>query len=180
MRTDGDIREVIRTVVSSPEFLAADAYGAKVKSPLELVLSMRRALAAPVDTAAEVIDLLLALEQPPMGRESPDGWPETGAGWLNVGAMRTRVDLATRIAQGGVPSIPIERSPIWRALVGRPADTQVQGMIDMLLNGRVSAETRASMSAAAADVGGGDGYTARDRLRELIALALSSPEFQRR
>ena len=49
-RTDGDIREVVRTIVTSPEFLSPDVYRAKVKSPLELVLSIRRALAAPPDT----------------------------------------------------------------------------------------------------------------------------------
>jgi len=52
LRTDGDIREVLRTIVTSPEFLSPDVYGVKVKSPLEFVLSMRRALSAPVDTAA--------------------------------------------------------------------------------------------------------------------------------
>ena len=35
--TDGDIREVVRTIVTSPEFFAADAYRAKVKSPFEYV-----------------------------------------------------------------------------------------------------------------------------------------------
>src|SRR5687768_316937 len=41
-RTDGDIREVVRTLVTSQEFFASAAYRAKVKSPFELVVSALR------------------------------------------------------------------------------------------------------------------------------------------
>ena len=41
--TDGDIREVVRTIVTSPEFFAPDAYRAKVKTPFEFVVSAVRA-----------------------------------------------------------------------------------------------------------------------------------------
>ncbi|MEO8334859.1 MAG: DUF1800 domain-containing protein, partial [bacterium] len=37
MKTDGDIREVVRTIVTSPEFFSRSAYRSKVKSPFELV-----------------------------------------------------------------------------------------------------------------------------------------------
>jgi uncharacterized protein (DUF1800 family) len=43
-RTDGDIREVVRTIVTSPEFFSHQAYRAKVKSPFEVVLSALRAV----------------------------------------------------------------------------------------------------------------------------------------
>jgi uncharacterized protein (DUF1800 family) len=32
-KTDGDIRDVVRTILNSPEFFAASAYRAQVKSP---------------------------------------------------------------------------------------------------------------------------------------------------
>ena len=35
--TNGDLREVMRTILTSPEFLGPDAYRAKVKSPFEFV-----------------------------------------------------------------------------------------------------------------------------------------------
>src|SRR5207245_2348793 len=42
--TDGDIRKVVATIVTSPEFFSADAYGAKIKKPIELVASAVRAV----------------------------------------------------------------------------------------------------------------------------------------
>ena len=49
LKTDGDIREVVRTIVTSPEFFSRAAYRAKVKSPFELVASALRALGAEPD-----------------------------------------------------------------------------------------------------------------------------------
>ena len=43
LETDGDIREVMRTILTSPEFLAPEAYRAKVKTPFEFVVSALRA-----------------------------------------------------------------------------------------------------------------------------------------
>ena len=42
--TDGDIRRVVVTIVTSPEFFSAEAYRAKIKTPLEVVVSSVRAL----------------------------------------------------------------------------------------------------------------------------------------
>ena len=180
-RTDGDIREVVRTIVTSPEFDSPAVYGAKVKSPLELVLSIRRVLGAPVDTAAEVIDFLVALGQPPFGRLTPDGWPETGSAWATAGAMRERVNLAVRIANGEFPSIPVTAWPEWPTLSTQPFDAQLDGVIRSILSGRVSAATRSAMASARPGLNDADTPDARQlRLRELIALALGSPEFQRR
>ena len=50
-RTDGDIREILTTITSSPEFFSAAAYKSKVKSPFEFVVSAARALGATVETA---------------------------------------------------------------------------------------------------------------------------------
>ena len=50
--TDGDIREVVRTIVTSPEFFAAEAYRAKVKTPFEFVVSAVRATGTDVSQRA--------------------------------------------------------------------------------------------------------------------------------
>jgi uncharacterized protein (DUF1800 family) len=42
-RTDGDIREVVRTIVKSPEFFSRPVYRSKVKSPFEVTVSALRA-----------------------------------------------------------------------------------------------------------------------------------------
>ena len=145
------------------------------------MLSIRRAMGAPSDTAAETIDLLIALDQRPFSKIAPDGWPETAGPWLNLGGMLTRFDIATRIVNGDLPSIPVEAWPPWKALVDQPFDTQVDGVIRELLSGQVSESTRAVLVGSRPAAEGPDTSMGRERtLRELISLALSSPEFQRR
>ena len=45
-RTDGDIRATLETIVTSPEFWSAEAYRAKIKTPLEVVASAVRSTRA--------------------------------------------------------------------------------------------------------------------------------------
>ena len=180
LRTDGDLRAVVREIVMSREFNDPSVYGAKVKTPLELVLSTRRALASPPDTAAEVIDLLIALDQPPFGKATPEGWPETAAPWLSVSAMRERFNLASRVSEGELPSIPVEAWPAWHQLVEQPFDVQLEQVIQTLLNGQASAGTRSALGAVRPVEDKNTPDQRRTSLRELIGLALGSPEFQRR
>jgi uncharacterized protein (DUF1800 family) len=51
-KTDGDIREMLRTIVTSPEFHSKEAHRAKIKSPFELAVSAVRALSADVTIAS--------------------------------------------------------------------------------------------------------------------------------
>ena len=51
LKKDGDIREVLRTMFKSPEFWSPETYRAKVKTPLEFVVSAVRASGAEVDDA---------------------------------------------------------------------------------------------------------------------------------
>jgi uncharacterized protein (DUF1800 family) len=180
-RSDGDIREVMRAIVTSPEFFSPASFRAKIKSPIELVLSMRRALDAPVDSAAELIDLLIGFDQVPFSHLAPDGWPETGAEWLNAGAMRSRFDLAVRVANDDLPSIRLESWPAWQSLSAATFDRQVDGVQRELLHGYLSPETRAALESVRSTARVPVSAEARQRtLRELVAIALASPEFQRR
>src|SRR5258708_38193018 len=52
--TGGDIREVVRTILRSPEFFSAEAYRAKVKSPFEFVVSAVRATGTEITDAMQI------------------------------------------------------------------------------------------------------------------------------
>jgi uncharacterized protein (DUF1800 family) len=43
MKTQGDLREVVRSIITSPEFLSSASFGSKIKSPLEFAVSAVRA-----------------------------------------------------------------------------------------------------------------------------------------
>ena len=180
-RTDGDIREVVRTIVTSPEFNSAGVVGAKIKNPLEFVLSTRRALDAPVDTAGETVDGMIRLGQQPYGHVTPEGWPETASGWMNPGALMKRMDFAVRVSRSEYASIPVESSKLWQSLVDRPFDEQVTGVVAAILNGQVSMELRAALLATRpADYDARSAVSRQHALRRLIALTLGSPAFQQR
>ena len=55
LEKDGDIKEVLTTMVNAPEFWAKDALREKTKSPFELAISAIRATNADVDCAVPVI-----------------------------------------------------------------------------------------------------------------------------
>jgi uncharacterized protein (DUF1800 family) len=73
LATDGDLRETVRAVVTSPEFFDRQYYRAKVKSPFEYVVSAVRALGASPDDA-----LPIARQLAQMGEPSTDCQPPTG------------------------------------------------------------------------------------------------------
>src|SRR5205085_5498638 len=87
LKTNGDIREVVRTIVTSPEFFSRAAYRAKVKSPFELVASALRAVGAQADTTPRAAQMVAFLGAPIFGHQAPNGWPETGDAWMNSGAI---------------------------------------------------------------------------------------------
>ena len=64
LKKDGDIREVLRTMFHSPEFWAADAYRAKMKTPFEFVASAARASGADIQNALPLVGTLNRMGMP--------------------------------------------------------------------------------------------------------------------
>ena len=141
-RTNGDIREVVRTIVTSDEFFSRGVYRAKVKSPFELTVSALRALGARADTTPLSAGLVGRLGQPLYGHQAPNGWPETGAAWINTGAILNRINLGILVAGGRLPAAPLRGWPPFTELTRAPRATQVDAVVEDFLAGRASPETR--------------------------------------
>ena len=185
MRTDGDIREVVRTIVTSPEFFSRAAYRAKVKSPFEVVVSAMRALGAEPDATPRTAQVVARLGQPLYMHEAPNGWPETGEAWINAGSILNRINFGMQVAAGRMPGAAPRRWPPARELARATREQQVDGVIATLFNGEVSPDTRAILLAGENPLGRGDGDEAMaaprtDGLMQILGLALGAPEFQRR
>jgi uncharacterized protein (DUF1800 family) len=140
-RTDGDIRAVVRTIVTSPEFFSRAAYRTKVKSPFELVTSALRALNAEIDTTPRTAQIVARLGQPIFGRQTPDGWPESGGEWMNAGAILNRINFGLAVAAGRVPGATLNRWPHSASLAGAGREAQVAGVVRAVLGGEASPET---------------------------------------
>lgn len=142
LRTGGDIRAVVRTIVTSPEFFSTAAYRAKVKTPFEVVVSGLRALDARPDTTPRLAGLVGLLGQPAFGRQTPDGWPDRGDAWMNTGAILNRINFGLLLASGRLPGAAFTNWPYARDLARAPHDDQVDGVIKAILGGEVSQVTR--------------------------------------
>lgn len=186
MRTDGDIREVMRTILTSEAFFSAAAFRAKVKTPFEVVVSTLRALDAEPDASPRTAQVVATLGQPIYGRQTPDGWPDTAEEWMGTGAILNRINFGTMVGAGRLPGARPTAWPGAEQLLGADHATQVDVVIAAFLGGRVSPETREILIAgrnplAADTTRTSPGRTQRPpALAQLVGLAIGSPEFQRR
>jgi uncharacterized protein (DUF1800 family) len=143
LKTDGDIREVLRSIITSPEFFSQRAFRSKVKSPFEVVVSAARALNAAPDSTPRSAQVIAYLGQPIFGHQAPNGWPETGESWMNTGAILNRINFGMAAAAGRLPGADIRALPALDTIASAPRDKQVDAVVATVLNGMVSPDTRA-------------------------------------
>jgi uncharacterized protein (DUF1800 family) len=182
LSSNGDIRETVRTIVTSSEFFSTDAYRAKVKSPFELVVSTLRALGVPADGVGGAAQMVARLGQPIHGHQAPNGWPETGEAWMNTGAILNRINFGLAVATNRLPGVRLQQWPAARTLATQPREAQVDGVIRELLGDAVSSDTRAVLLTGTNPLltSRGDAPRAGNGFAQIVGLALGSPEFQRR
>jgi len=103
--TGGDIRAVLRTMFTSPEFMDSAVAGAKFKTPYQFVVSAARASGAPVTDVKPLLGTLNRLGQPLYGCQTPDGYKNTQDAWLNPDALSRRIAFATSLAPNTDPQM---------------------------------------------------------------------------
>jgi uncharacterized protein (DUF1800 family) len=181
-RSDGDIRECLRMIFSSPEFFSRAAYKAKVKSPFELVVSALRVVGAKPDSTPRTAQMIAKLGQPLYGHLAPNGYPERGDAWINTGAILARINFGLLVAAGRVPGASLAEWTDGQSLAALPHDQQVDGVIRAILGGESSPDTRkvleSGVNPMASDSTKTD--TKMGGLEMMVGLALGAPEFQRR
>ncbi|MBK5297166.1 MAG: DUF1800 domain-containing protein [Vicinamibacteria bacterium] len=99
-QTDGDLREVVRAIVTAPEFFASDTRRAKVKTPFEFVVSALRATEADVQNTLWLARTLQQLGMPLYLCQPPTGYKDTADAWVNSGALISRMNFAVELANG--------------------------------------------------------------------------------
>jgi uncharacterized protein (DUF1800 family) len=159
--TEGDIREVVRTIITSPEFFSGEAYRAKVKTPFEFVVSAMRATGTETATGLPVAAALRNLGMPLYMCQPPTGYADRAEAWVNTGALLARMNFAV--------SLTSLRFRGARTTAGGTVDpaTARDALVSKVLGGDLSPETTATIARA-------------EQLPQAIALVLGSPEFQKR
>jgi uncharacterized protein (DUF1800 family) len=108
LKTDGNIGEVLRTMLRSKEFWSEGAYLGKMKSPFEMVASAVRAVNGNVDYAFPLVNQVAQLGEPLYRKAEPTGYSNAGAEWLNSGGLLGRMNFALQLADGKIPGVKAE------------------------------------------------------------------------
>ena len=111
--TDGDLREVMTTMLTSPEFLTEDSRDSKIKSPLELVSSTMRALNADIKEPGPLEQWIADMGQPLYGKIEPTGYPNTGESWLSTTRLLVRLNFASSLTAGKISGVSFD-SARWK------------------------------------------------------------------
>ena len=184
LKTDGDIREVLRTMIYSPEFWSKDVYRAKIKTPFELVVSATRAVGADVDVPLLLVQWTNRIGQPLYQCEPPTGYSDKADAWVNTGALLNRMNFSLALTANRLRGAQVDMD----ALLGSNGVTDPNAILDRsiqtLLSGEMSPATRDTLEKQLSDpqiLQATLGDPVKQVNAGMIAgLVLGSPEFQRR
>jgi uncharacterized protein (DUF1800 family) len=166
-KTNGDIRAVVTAIVKSPEFEAPERRAAKVKTPLEFVVSAVRAAGSNVADARDLSRRIGQMGMPLYQQQPPTGYKDTASAWVSTSGLLARLNFALDLAGGkvrGVGPLPPSLTP---EAAGN-AELAIALATRFVPTG-LSESTRRTLDTA----------TGLDPAR-MAGLILGSPEFQRR
>jgi uncharacterized protein (DUF1800 family) len=109
--TGGDLREVVRLIITSPEFFDPSVRLGKVKTPFEFVVSALRAAGADVRNGQAVVRSLADMGMPLYLCQPPTGYDDTAEAWVSSGALVTRINFAVALARGELRGVQIPGKP---------------------------------------------------------------------
>jgi len=181
-QTDGDIREVLRTILLSTELLAAADQ--KLKRPLEVMVSALRTLQAGLAPAAmpPLLSLLEEMGQLPFNWPPPNGYPDVAEAWGNTNGLLDRWNLMLGLGWNGLPGVQVDFDALTAGLF-RPTPAELTDHLTARLLARelAPADRRQVIRFLAAG-GSASAPILQRKLRSAAmgtaALLLSSPYFQ--
>lgn len=182
LEKNGDIRQVLITMVSAPEFWSADALREKTKAPFELAIGAVRSLHATIDQPMPLYNWVTRMGEREYYYQAPTGFPDKGAYWINAGSLLSRMNFGLALAAGRIPGVRVDLLALNHGhepesaqaalliyghliLPERNLDATVKRLAPML-NQRDSAMTAAEE---------GD-----PMLAQVVGIIIGSPEYQRR
>jgi uncharacterized protein (DUF1800 family) len=198
LATDGDIRDVLRTLFKSPEFWSAKAYRAKVKTPFEFVVSSLRATGTDLNNAGPMVGILNRMGMPLYQMVPPTGYSMTASTWMNSEALVDRMNYALDLSNGKVGGTNFDAGRLLALGTltsrgfprpgaadsdsGRGQETALLLLENALLNGEVSAGTQKAIRRQLDDpqVAAHALDDPKRTLNTMTALVIGSPEFQHR
>jgi uncharacterized protein (DUF1800 family) len=184
LKKDGDIRDVLDTMLDSPEFWAPEAYRAKVKTPLEFVASAVRASGADISNAMPLARQLQNMGMPLYGMQPPTGYSAKSDAWVNSSALLNRLNFAMALAGGKMPGASLDPAQLLPTPTTGGSPAILTALEQRLLDGDVSQQTQDVLTARLQDPKISrrklDDPARPPNVAALAGLLMGSPEFQKR
>ena len=198
---NGDIRQVLITMVTSPEFWSPEAVREKTKSPFELAMGAIRGMHATIYQPMQLYNWVAKMGERKYYYQAPTGFPDKGAYWINTGSLLNRMNFGLALAAGKIPGVGIdllslnsghEPESAQAALLvyghillpERNLDATVRRLTPLLNDPSISkkveeAAARTETTDSAGVVRMEDGNQ-NAMLGQVVGIIIGSPEYQRR
>ena len=106
-KTDGDVREMLRTIFTSSEFYSPAALQSKTKSPFEFAASAIRSLNGSTNGSRELAQMIGRMGQPLYQYQPPTGFPDRADQWMSNGSVVERLNFAVALSEGRIPGTTV-------------------------------------------------------------------------
>ena len=167
-KSDGDIREVLKTIFFSNEFNSPESYRAKVKRPFELAISAIRVLGADTNGGPGTHKWIERMGEPLYGYQTPNGYSDTAENWVNTGGLLERMNFGLALAGNRIQGTRVDLAKL--ADTNTEKSKLVDQSLKTILAGEVSAATRETLLKQVDHA---------DPITRVVGLILGTPEFQR-
>lgn len=105
---EGNIKEVLITMATAPEFWSKEALREKTKSPFELAISSVRNLNATILQPYQLYVWINKMGQRMYYYQAPTGFPDNGKYWINTGSLLNRMNFGLALASNRIPGVTVD------------------------------------------------------------------------
>jgi len=207
LKTDGDLREVVRAILTSAEFNSPAAFRSKVKSPLELAASAIRAVDGDTNGAPPLHEWIRRMGEPLYQFAFPTGYGEDSSKWVNTGVFFNRINYAVALANNQINGTSYDPLRLVASESTASVDALMKRLSALIVHTELAPESLRAVRAGLADqstpvtasgaahpaINNGerselvpaktpapDSNPDRRRIAQLIGLLMGTSEFQRR
>lgn len=182
-KTKGDLRAVVKAVLTHPDFYAAPNVMTKAKTPFEFVASALRTTGADVQRADVLLARLADMYQEVYRCEDPTGYSDRAVDWMDPGVLAVRWQFGADLLNGRLPGVSIAASPLLAESRQNP-EVWEYVLVDGLLAGQppgtlTMAPFRKRVNEVRRNVSTLKPPERQREFQTLATLILGSPEFQR-
>jgi uncharacterized protein (DUF1800 family) len=168
-KSDGDIRETLKTIFFSSEFNSSEAYRAKIKRPFELVVSALRTLGAETNGGPQTHQWIARMGEPLYGFQTPNGYSDAAESWVNTGGLLERMNFGLALAGNRIQGTRVDLAK----LSAQDKAKLIDESLKLIVAGDISPATRETLLKQI------DEKNAKDSVAQVVGMILGTPEFQR-